>query len=145
IFYYGAGKYTGKKITLPKKDVAKAKKKAETIKPPIPKDANPSVMNTIQAKKNLYQEMVDQYDCSEIADDLYLASGKKGAIYEITPKVGKLNVEEYDKMEKFYYHTVYSDGKYIYDPRYSEAPILKEQYFNTIKKDNPNGINIREE
>ncbi|WP_239257275.1 T7SS effector LXG polymorphic toxin [Listeria ilorinensis] len=145
VFYYGAGKYTGKKITLPKKDIIKAKKKAKTINPPIPKDANPSVMKAIQAKKNIYQEMVNQYDCSEIADDLYLASGKKGAIYEITPKIGKLNVEEYDKMEKFYYHTVYSDGKYVYDPRYSEAPILKEQYFNTIKKDNPNGINIREE
>uniref|UniRef100_UPI0019694B44 hypothetical protein n=1 Tax=Listeria costaricensis TaxID=2026604 RepID=UPI0019694B44 len=133
------------KITLPKKDITKAKKKAKTINPPIPKDANPSVMNTIQAKKKYYKDEVDYYDCSEIADDLYAAAGKKGVIYEIKPKTYRLFVEEYGKVKSFDYHTVYSDGKYIYDPRYNEIPILEEEYFNIIQKENPNGITIREE
>lgn len=41
----------------------------------------------------------------------------------------------------FEYHTVYSDGTYVYDPRYSLEPILKQQYINIISKWNPQGIN----
>lgn len=37
-------------------------------------------------------------------------------------------------------HSVYSYGKYVYDPRYSEFPIFEKEYFDMINKLNPEGI-----
>ncbi len=103
---------------------------------------NKNVMNEIANNKKFYKDYVNSYDCSEIAEDLYEASGNKGNIYEIKSKSGGVNIKEYGQTEKFEYHSVYSDGKYIYDPRYSDAPILEKSYFKKIKKWNPDGIDI---
>ncbi|GBG57802.1 toxin CdiA [Sporomusaceae bacterium FL31] len=83
-------------------------------------------------------------DCSEIAEDLYNASGKNGKIYNITGKEGSLNGYEYGKVENYIYHQVYSDGKYIYDPRFSDVPVLKDDYFKALKEINPDGFNVTE-
>lgn len=64
-------------------------------------------------------------------------AGGKGKIYNITPNQGTLNVEEYGSVRGFDYHTVYFEGTYIYDPRYSSTPITESSYFNTLKKLNP--------
>ncbi|MDA1477496.1 T7SS effector LXG polymorphic toxin [Bacillus changyiensis] len=111
----------------------------------IPKDANKNVIEAINKYKKLYKEEVNYIDCSEIADDLFEAADGNGKLFEIKPKKGILHVEEYGKLQKFEYHTVYSDGKYIYDPRFSESPILEGDYFDLIKSKNPNGITIRKE
>ena len=60
------------------------------------------------------------YDCSEIAEVLLDAANGEGRIIEVTPNEGKLlDLFENGKIsdEKFYYHQVYTDGKYVYDPR----------------------------
>ena len=99
-------------------------------------------MERMSESQNYYKESVNSYNCSEIADDLYQAAGNKGTVYEVTPKSGGLNVEEYGLKEVFDYHTVYSDGMYIYDPRYSDVPILETDYFRMLEDWNPGGINI---
>jgi hypothetical protein len=107
-------------------------------------DVNKQVLESMNKSKNFYKNSVNSYDCSEIADDLYSAAGNKGKIYEVRSKSGGLNVEEYGVKETFDYHTVYSDGKYVYDPRYSNTPILEKDYFKMIEKWNPNGVDIFE-
>lgn len=84
------------------------------------------------------------YDCSEIADDLANASGGKGEIITIrsSDKYGQIEVNEYGSKVEFEYHTVYSDGKYVYDPRYSNEPVLKETYLDRLSKDNGGRISV---
>lgn len=62
---------------------------------------------------------------------------------EITPKSGvpgDLQVKEYEKIQDFDFHIVYSVGKYIYDPRYNNLLILENDYFNILESLNPSGI-----
>lgn len=51
---------------------------------------------------------------------------------------------EYGYEVDYLYHQVYSDGVYIYDPRYSLEPVIKDDYFRALKEINPNGFNIYE-
>jgi hypothetical protein len=64
-------------------------------------------------------------DCSEIADRLYASSGGSGKILEVRPNdIGNLNVYENGGLEgEQYYHQVYTDGRYVYDPSLSLHPI----------------------
>lgn len=82
------------------------------------------------------------YDCSEIADDFFDTAGGKGEVLEITGNK-KINVSEYGETISYEYHQVYSDGKYIYDPRYSDVPVLKEKYLNEIKSLNNGSIVVK--
>jgi predicted double-glycine peptidase len=107
---------------------------------------NQRVIKAIEKKKNFYRAEVDYYDCSEIADDLYKASGENGTIYTITPnEKHNLVVPEYGKNVSFDYHTVYSDNSYVYDPRYDNTPIPESEYFDMIKMLNPKGIMINKD
>ena len=87
----------------------------------------------------VHQEMLDRYetykrnlnyDCSEIAEDLANAAHGKGEFITLrsSEKYGRIEVYEYGVKDKFNYHTVYSDGKYVYDPRYSNIPLPKDDY-----------------
>ena len=51
---------------------------------------------------------------------------------------------EYGNVEEYDYHEVYSDGNYIYDPRYSNEPVLKQDYFKMLREINPDGFNVFE-
>lgn len=82
---------------------------------------------------NAYKEDFG-YDCSEIAQDFMDAANGKGKIYRIDGKDGFINGYEYNSILEFDYHEVYSDGKFIYDPRYSNVPIEKGDYFRALKK-----------
>ena len=82
------------------------------------------------------------YDCSEIATDFYDAAGQQGKIYRIEGKDGVINGYEYGKVYDFEYHEVYSDGVYIYDPRYQNMPVLKDDYFRALKEINPDGFDV---
>ena len=74
------------------------------------------------------------YDCSEIATDFYDTAGQQGKIYRIEGKDGVINGYEYGKVYDFEYHEVYSDGVYIYDPRYKNTPVLKDDYFRAMEE-----------
>ena len=82
------------------------------------------------------------YDCSEIATDFYDTAGQQGKIYRIEGKDGVINGYEYGKVYDFEYHEVYSDGVYIYDPRYKNTPVLKDDYFRALKEINPDGFDV---
>ena len=45
---------------------------------------------------------------------------------------------------EYYYHEVYSDGINIYDPRYCNMPVLKEDYFRMLREINPDGFDVFE-
>ena len=94
---------------------------------------NQKVIDEMKKNEDIYKT-VPGYDCSEIAEDLYNVSGKDGKIY----------VEQYGSADDFVYHTVYSDGTYIYDPRYNIMPVLKDVYFRMIEALNPNGFWVHE-
>ena len=89
-----------------------------------------------------YYKNYPGYDCSEIATDFYDAAGQQGKIYRIEGKDGVINGYEYGKVYDFEYHEVYSDGVYIYDPRYQNTPVLKDDYFRALKEINPDGFDV---
>ena len=82
------------------------------------------------------------YDCSEIAEDFYNAAGNQGNIYRIEGKNGIINGYEYNAILEFDYHEVYSDGISIYDPRYQNVPITKDDYFRALREINPDGFDV---
>ena len=84
----------------------------------------------------------DCVDCSEIAWKLLNASGGSGSILEVRPmQNGNLNVLENGAIEGGqYYHQVYTDGQYIYDPRWSLEPVPFNSWQNSIRQLNPNGV-----
>ena len=84
------------------------------------------------------------YDCSEIAQDFYDAAGQQGKIYRIEGKSGNINGYEYNNQVEYIYHEVYSDGTYIYDPRYTNVPVLKDDYFRALREINPDGFDVFE-
>lgn len=43
-------------------------------------------------------------------------------------------------MKSYVYHTVYSDGKYIYDPRLTSDPIPVKDYMDTVSGQNNGDI-----
>jgi hypothetical protein len=81
----------------------------------------------------------DGTDCSEIAEDLLEAAGNVGEIIEVLPAQGQyLNLYEYGKeVDGFIYHQVYTDGKYVYDPRLSPDPVRRGEWEEMIRKLNP--------
>tara|TARA_R110002110_G_C13467497_1_gene719391 strand:- start:1963 stop:3765 length:1803 start_codon:yes stop_codon:yes gene_type:complete len=88
-------------------------------------------------------------DCSEIAEELYKATGKKGTIITIEPKVGRdvfIGQKQGKTLisEVYEYHTVYRDNHYVYDPRLSKNPIPRGDFQNIISKLNPNGVKVYE-
>lgn len=83
-------------------------------------------------------------DCSEIASKLLSAAGGKGKVIEVRPsKPGNLNLYTNGAKEpEQFYHQVYTDGRYVYDPRLSSQPIPKGDWEQHIKGMNPEGVTI---
>ncbi|MDS0797392.1 hypothetical protein NUV26_35095, partial [Burkholderia pseudomultivorans] len=108
----------------------------------------PPDKNVVDAMKNpTLQNMVrDTHcgDCSDIASYLYNSSKGNGQILEVAPSVrGTLNVYENGSISgNQFYHQVYTDGKYVYDPRVSSTPIPKGDWLQMINNHNPGGISI---
>ena len=104
-----------------------------------------SVVNTMRTPQ--VQNMVADVrcgDCSDIAGYLYNASGGKGQVIEVKPNTpNQLNVFENGTLEAGQsYHQVYTDGRYVYDPRVSSTPISKGDWLQSITNTNPGGISI---
>ena len=120
-------------VNLPNTGITGKKEPAPGLERPF-RDPNPdfppnqAVMDKIQTPE--IQRMVKETgcsDCSEIAEKLYHAANGKGEILEVRPKQnGNLTLYENGEMkEKMYYHQIYTDGQYVYDPRLSNQPIPK--------------------
>ena len=84
------------------------------------------------------------YDCSEIAEDFYNAADGQGKVYKIEGENGTINAFEYGHNVEYLYHEVYSDGTYIYDPRFSNKPVLKRDYFRKLREINVDGFYVYE-
>lgn len=95
---------------------------------------SPSVQYMVQA--------TDCIDCSEIAWKLQSAGDGTGNILEVRPaQSGDLNVFENGSVEGGkYYHQVYTDGNYVYDPRWSSEPVPLNSWQQSIQYLNPNGV-----
>jgi adhesin HecA-like repeat protein len=91
-------------------------------------------MNSIKIYRDL--------DCSEIAERLLKMADGKGKIVKITPPKGKLlKLFEHGKLDDgFEYHQVFTDGRYIYDPRLSRTAIPKGDWEQMVNKLNPGAL-----
>lgn len=75
------------------------------------------------------------YDCSDIADDFYdkLKTGKVLKIYT-TDKVGvAIKIPENGVEQLYVNHYVYSDGTYVYDPRYKKERVRENEYLEQLQ------------
>lgn len=118
----------------------------ENVRPENPGfPANQDVVNKMNDPKFIeWSSNTNCTDCSDIAPKLLEASGGQGRIIEVRPlKPNTLNVYENGSTEKdMTFHQVYTDGRYVYDPRVSLNPILKGDWEKHIKAINPDGITI---
>ena len=80
----------------------------------------------------------------EALEEFYDAANRQGKIYRIEGKNGIINSYEYGKIEEYLYHEVYSDGFNIFDPRYSNVPVPKDDYFRMLKDINIHGFKVFE-
>ena len=64
-------------------------------------------------------------DCSEIACNLFNAVGRQGEILRVEPGTPGLilKVMEGGIKQRYLYHEVYSDGRFVFNPRLSSEPI----------------------
>ena len=77
-------------------------------------------------------------DCSEIASSL-TSVANEGRVLRVTGNAGSdLNLLEYGQVRgPFKYHEVFTDGKYVYDPRLSSVPVPKGDWTRMIQGLNP--------
>ncbi|MBP2851824.1 VENN motif pre-toxin domain-containing protein [Dickeya oryzae] len=118
----------------------------ENVRPENPGyPANQDVVNKMNDPKFIeWINNVHCTDCSDIAPKLLDTARGQGQIIEVRPKVlNGLNVYENGNTESNQsFHQVYTDGKYVYDPRLSLKPIPKGDWEKHIKSINPGGITI---
>jgi hypothetical protein len=106
---------------------------------------NQSVANAMNSESMIKYINCSGTDCSKIAEKLLKTANGQGKILEIRPaQQGQLKVYEGSNknLEIYSYHQVYTDGKYVYDPRLSSSPIPKGDWEQHIKGINPDGIVI---
>ncbi len=104
--------------------------------------ANQNVVDYMNGKYMSDYKMCEGNDCSDIAEKLLDVANGKGYIMEVRPadKFDTINIFENGKIEPegMVYHQVYTDGRYVYDPRVSNNPIPKgdwEKHIRGINKD----------
>ena len=86
-----------------------------------------------------------RYDCAEIAANLLQAANGQGKIIEVTPVKGKRVkvLETSGILAEYNYHQVYTDGRYVYDPRLTPDPVPKGDWKRLMRGMNP-GANFRD-
>ncbi|HCD7967894.1 TPA: adhesin [Citrobacter amalonaticus] len=118
----------------------------ENVRPENPGyPANQSVIDKMNDPKFIaWINNTSCNDCSDIVPKLLDAAGGQGKIIEVRPIIsGSLNVYENGRTEAdMTFHQVYTDGKYVYDPRLSLKPIPKGDWEKHMKSINPDGITI---
>ncbi|WP_258570061.1 hemagglutinin repeat-containing protein [Dickeya zeae] len=119
----------------------------ENVRPENPGyPANQDVVNKMNDPKFIrWASDIDCTDCSDIAPKLLDAAGDRGKIIEVRPTTPGSNLSVYENGKVDHeqvFHQVYTDGKYVYDPRLSLKPIPKGDWEKHIKSINPNGVTI---
>lgn len=118
----------------------------ENVRPENPGyPANQSVVDKINDPKFIaWINNTGCTDCSDSTPKLLDAAGGQGKIIEVRPIIsGNLNVHENGRTEAdMSFHQVYTDRKYVYDPRLSLKPIPKGDWEKHMKSINPDGITI---
>ncbi|MEZ7179429.1 hemagglutinin repeat-containing protein [Pseudomonas mosselii] len=113
---------------------------------PVNPDFPPNQAVVDAMNSDLIKNMVKctSTDCSEIAIKLLKAADGVGKIIEVSPlSFAGLNVHENGRTEADqWYHQVYADDRYVYDPRLSKQPIPKGDWEKHIKGINSDGIKI---
>lgn len=106
-----------------------------------------------------HEKLGDYSYCTECAENLMEASGGQGKVIIFGSKDAKwddgyswglnetspnLNIPtKTTNNAEYTYHSVYTDGKYIYDPFVSDKPIPQSDYTQILKDKNPNGVSWR--
>lgn len=113
------------------------------VNPNFPLNINAA--QELKSKRMIEVIQNDGFDCSEIADIMFKSANNKGYIMEVKPiKQGNLNVYENGSMVTHqYYHQVYTDGKYVFDPRVSTTPIPKGDWEQHIRNINNGDVIIK--
>lgn len=118
----------------------------ENVRPENPGyPANQSVVDKMNDPKFIdWISNTDCTDCSDIAPKLLDIARGQGNIIEVRPATPyNLNVHENGKTEHNQaFHQVYTDGKYVYDPRLSLKPIPKGDWEKHIKSINNGNVTI---
>jgi YD repeat-containing protein len=96
------------------------------------------------------------YYCTEEAFNIRNAAGNQGKVvifshkdalwkdkYDIGMLSENIHIPTTGGNEPFTYHSVYTDGKFIYDPLVGSQPIPQSQYISMLRELNPNGISWR--
>jgi len=81
---------------------------------------------------------IECVDCDDLARDFYKATDGTGKILDLSVPNSEIKVYELGKLENFVDHRVYTDGKYVFDPRFSKEPVPIDKYLNDLKALNPN-------
>ncbi|MCG8519638.1 MAG: DUF6531 domain-containing protein [Pseudomonadales bacterium] len=95
--------------------------------------------------------------CTECAANLFSSAGGEGKIVIFSGKTenwpasynwgispSDVNVSLRDgQVDNYAHHSVYTDGRYIFDPFVSADPVPKSQYLKMLDTVNPNGVSWR--
>jgi hypothetical protein len=95
--------------------------------------------------------------CTSYAEDLMAASGGEGKIVVLSSRNmkwretyhssmggnGALDLPTIAGKERFSYHSVYTDGRFMFDPFVSELPLPQAQYLRMLSQENSAGISWR--
>lgn len=89
-------------------------------------------------------EATEKSDCSEIAMKLQEAAEGSGYVLRVDPKIRfHLNVLENGEIKPMqWYHEVYTDGRYVFDPRISAQPVPEGDWYQHMHGINPDGVDI---
>lgn len=139
--WMGADGNAGELPPLERSDTAANTKTRGLFDVRSPNSAHPPNADVVSAMRGSYHPC---YDCSEIAQDLLIAAGGQGKILTYTPEKGMLRTPESGgrSIQDFVYHSVYTDGGYAYDPRFSSTPVPIGDFNRMMRGLNP-GVNVR--
>jgi len=81
--------------------------------------------------------------CEELAEELFHAAEKEGGVLRIIPRPRvMLHVPEASGISTdFAFHEVYTDSRYVFDPRLQMIAIPKSDYVRLLRQLNP-GVSI---
>lgn len=85
-----------------------------------------------------YHNPIENYDCSEIAEDLKQLE-PNGKIVTVRMDDGSLlKVEDHGRVVEWEYHTFFVFEGEVYDPNYSKCPVSENKYYEHLYNLNPN-------
>ncbi len=121
----------------------------------LPNEGATSTLESLYTNLKGDFSLNDAY-CTGCAIELRNAAGGEGKIvifsgkgalwpdkYEWTMGSDNFKIPASQAGEEFAYHSVYTDGKYIYDPFVSSNPIPQSDYLKMLNESNPGGFSWR--